>query len=74
MHMSGVAPVNETLTRELSGVCKACFSSDAGGKARGVHIEVRRVGWFAGLRVCGCAGVLLGRGVAGLVIKWFDCV
>ncbi|KIY91939.1 hypothetical protein MNEG_16024, partial [Monoraphidium neglectum] len=39
MHMSGVAAVNDTLTRELSGVCKACFSSDAGGKARGVHIE-----------------------------------
>lgn len=40
MHMSGVAPVNETLTRELSGVCKACFTSEGGAKKGGVQIEV----------------------------------
>lgn len=54
MHMSGVAPVNETLSREMSGVCKACFSGgDAGGRARGVLIEVRGV-WSAGGRLA-CA-------------------
>ncbi len=42
MHMSGVAPVNETLTRELSGVCKACFTSEGGAKKGGVQIEVGR--------------------------------
>lgn len=42
MHMSGAAPVSETLTRELAGVCKACFTGDAAaGRGRAVHIAPR---------------------------------
>jgi hypothetical protein len=78
MPQSGAAPVGETLTRELSGVCKACFSGDAGGRGRGVAIEVGTppwaaagrwfaAGWLAGWLAWACARAF---GVARGAVAW----